>query len=135
MPKNRQGRINEEVRNALSEALRSIKDPRVSGIVSILRCEVTNDMRYCKMYVSVMGSDEEQQDAIKGLKSASGFLRHELAEKVSLRYTPQIVVVHENSISYGVKISKIINGFTYGSDNGSGVSDSVSLSNDGRDEN
>lgn len=132
MPKNRQGRINEEVRNALSEAIRSIKDPRVSGLVSILRCEVTSDMRYCKMYVSVLGSEDEQKNAIKGLKSAAGFLRHELAEKVSLRYTPQIIVVYDNSISYGAKISKIINGFTY---NNEDTEPSDSREDDRRDEN
>lgn len=132
MPKNRQGRINEEVRNALSEAIRSIKDPRVSGLVSILRCEVTSDMRYCRMYVSVLGSEDEQKNAIKGLKSAAGFLRHELAERVALRYTPQIVVVYDNSISYGAKISKIINGFTYNSED---TEPSGSQEDDRRDEN
>ena len=109
MPKNRQGRINDEVREALSDALRSIKDPRVSGIVSIIRCEVTGDMRYCKTYISVMGTEEQKKSAMAGLKSASGWLRRELSQRIDLRYTPEVILVADNSIARGAQISEILN--------------------------
>ena len=108
MPKNRQERINDEVRAALSDALRFLKDPRVSGLVSIVRCEVTGDLRYCKTYVSIMGTEEQQKNAMKGLKSACGWLRRELSERVKLRYTPEILLTLDNSISRGVHISEIL---------------------------
>lgn len=129
MPKNRQGRINDEVRAALADALRNIKDPRVSGLVSIVRCEVTPDMRYCKTFVSVLGSDEERKNVIKGLKSAAGWLRRELAMRVSLRYTPEIVIVSDDSISYGARINEIIHSF----ENKPSVGPSPSDCSDGSD--
>lgn len=120
MPKNRQERINDEVRTALSDALRFLKDPRVSGLVSIVRCEVTGDMRYCKTFVSIMGTDEQQKSAMKGLKSACGWLRRELSQRVELRYTPEIILTLDNSISRGAHISKILNNIQSGEKNENG---------------
>jgi len=102
-------RINEEVMRALSDALRSIKDPRVGGLVSITRCEVTRDLRYAKVYVSVFGTDEQKKDAIRGLRSASGYLRGELARRVKLRSLPELIVIPDDSIGYGAHISGILN--------------------------
>lgn len=108
MANNRTGRINEEVLKALSEILRTVKDPRISsGFVSIVHCEVTNDLRWCTVYISVLGEYDEK-DLLKGLKSASGFLRRELAHTLSLRYTPELVFKVDNSIAHGVKISRLI---------------------------
>ena len=108
MAKNRKGRINDEFRAALSEALRRVKDPRVSGLVSILRCEVTGDMRWCKVYVSVLGTPEQQKEAIKGLRSAAGWLRREAGQRVDLRYTPELIIVEDNSISHGIHIAQVL---------------------------
>jgi len=109
MQNSRIDRINEEVMRALAELLRGVKDPRVQrAMLSVIRCEVTNDLRWCKVYISALGN-VDQKDLKKGLKSASGFLRRELAAQVSLRYTPELVFVIDDSIAYGAHIAKMIN--------------------------
>ena len=77
---------------ALAEALRSVKDPRVqNAMVSVVHCDVTNDLRYAKCYISVLGSEQQAKDVMKGLKSAAGWLRREVGRKVQLRYAPELV--------------------------------------------
>ena len=106
---NRKERINEEVLRNLSELLRTVKDPRISSLmISVLRCEVTNDLRWCKVHISVLG-DYDEKSLKKALKSASGFLRVKLAQALSLRYTPELLFSIDDSISHGAKISKMIN--------------------------
>ena len=79
-------RISEEVMKALAETLRSVKDPRVqNAMVSVVHCDVTNDLRYAKCYISVLGSEQQAKDVMKGLKSAAGWLRREVGHKVQLR--------------------------------------------------
>ena len=96
-------RISEEVHKALSESIRSLKDPRVSGgLVSVTRCEVTGDLRYAKVYISVLGGDEKE--ALRGLKSAAGYLRHAVGEKLQLRASPEPVFHIDDSIRYGAQI-------------------------------
>ena len=108
MANNRPGRINDEVMKALSEGLRKIKDPRISdNFLSIVRCEVTKDLRWCTVYISALG-EIDKKELMKGLKSASGFLRRELANMVDLRYTPELVFKIDDSIAHGAKISKLI---------------------------
>jgi ribosome-binding factor A len=109
MARNRIDRISEEVLRALSDAMRTLKDPRIQGLVSITRCDVTGDLRFCKVYVSVLGTEEDKKNAIKGIKSASGYLRREISQRVNLRYTPELIIVPDDSISNGVRISGIIN--------------------------
>ena len=101
MASNRIGRINEEIQRELSEQLRRLKDPRVSqvGMVSITRVDTTGDLRYSKVYISVLDKDQEK-DVLKGLKSASGFLRRELGHSLQLRYT--------ESIAYGAHILEVL---------------------------
>ena len=103
-------RINMEVQRELSEIIRTeIKDPRVSSaMTSIVAVEVTPDLKYCKAYVSVLGSPEAAQAAVAGLKSAVGYIRRELARRVNLRNTPEIRFIVDQSIAYGVKMSKLI---------------------------
>ena len=109
MAGNRNARINEEIMKTLAEVLPTVKDPRLTGcMLSILRCEATTDLRWCKVYISAMG-DFDPKELQKGLKSVSGFLRRELAHRMTLRYTPELVFVLDDSISYGVHISKLIN--------------------------
>ena len=110
MASNRIDRISEEVMKALAEALRNVKDPRVqNGLVSITHCEVTGDLRYAKVYISVFGSDAQAKEVMKGLKSASGWLRREVGHKVQLRYAPELVLHLDSSMTHGAHISQVIN--------------------------
>ena len=109
MASNRIGRINEELRKELSELLRNVKDPRVQGtMISVTRVEATPDLRYAKVYVSFLQEDKAA-DALKGLKSAGGWLRRELGHALQLRYTPELVWELDDSITYGAKMLKLIN--------------------------
>lgn len=101
-------RTNDDIQLALSELLRSIKDPRVNqGMISVTRAESTGDLRYCKVFLSVYGLNDEK-DFKKGLKSASGWLRRELSRRLSLRYTPELIFELDNSIEHGAHINEII---------------------------
>ena len=90
MASNRIGRINEEIQRELAELIRSLKDPRVQTMISITRVDTTPDLRYSKIYVSVL-EEARSQDALRGLKSAGGWLRRELGSRLQLRYTPELV--------------------------------------------
>ncbi len=108
MPSNRIGRINEEVMRELAQLLPTVKDPRLGGgLLSIVRCEVTNDLRWCKVYLSTLGQFDEKE-LKKGLKSCSGYLRRELAHSLSLRYTPELVFVLDDSIQEGAHINQLL---------------------------
>ena len=94
MANNRIDRISEMVGRALAEAIRSVKDPRVSdAFVSVTHCEVTNDLRYAKVYISVMGPDAQAAEVMKGLKSAAGWLRRVMRRNLSLHWTIRLRVV------------------------------------------
>jgi len=108
MAGNRIGRINEEMLRELSELIRTVKDPRVSGLVSITRVETTNDLRYAKVFVSVLGNQGDGREVLKGLKSASGFLRREVAKAVQLRNTPELTFELDESISRGARIFDLL---------------------------
>ena len=109
MPSNRIGRINEEIQRELSAQIRRLKDPRVSqtGMVSITRVDTTGDLRYCRVYVSVLDKNQEK-DVLKGLKSAGGFLRRELGGALGLRYTPELLFEADDSIAYGAHILELL---------------------------
>ena len=105
----RGGRVNSDVQRVISHILEfELKDPRVSSFVSVVKCDVTNDLKECKCYVSVLGSEEEMESTLKGLNSASGFVRKRLAESLNLRYTPEVKFIMDKSIEYGVMMSKKI---------------------------
>ena len=109
MASNRINRINEEIQKSLSDALRTVKDPRVSGtMISITRVETTPDLRYTKVYVSFL-QNEKAEGAMKGLKSAGGYLRREVASDLKLRYTPELMWALDDSITYGAKLLELIN--------------------------
>lgn len=109
MAHNRIDRISEEVHRALCDAMRTLKDPRIQGLVSITRCDVTGDLHFCKVYVSILGTEEDKKSAMQGIKSALGYLRREVSQRVDLRYTPQLIIIPDDSIQNGVRISGIIN--------------------------
>ena len=109
MASNRINRINEEIQKSLAQSLRSVKDPRVAdALISITRVETTPDLRYTKVYVSILQEDKAA-DAMKGLKSAAGFLRRQLGSDVRLRCVPEIVWALDDSIVYGAKLLELIN--------------------------
>jgi ribosome-binding factor A len=118
MASNRIGRINEEIQKELASLLRSLKDPRVQNtMISITRVETTPDLRYAKVYVSFLEEDKAN-DALKGLKSAGGYLRRELGRALNLRYTPELVWALDDSITYGAKMLKLINSLEVGNNDG-----------------
>ena len=109
MASNRILLINEEIQKELSSLLRSVKDPRVQDVmISITRVETTPDLRSTKVYVSFL-QEEKAADAMKGLKSAAGFLRRQLGSNLRLRYAPEIVWALDDSITYGAKMLNLIN--------------------------
>ena len=109
MASNRIGRINEEIQKELASLIPNLKDPRVQGtMISITHVETTPDLRYAKVYASFLQEDKAA-DALKGLKSAGGWLRRELGRALQLRYTPELVWELDDSITYGAKMLKLIN--------------------------
>jgi len=108
MAGNRIARTNEDIQRVISSLLRSVKDPRVNqGLISVTGVDTTGDLRYCKVYLSVMGLKDEKE-LRRGLKSASGWLRRELGESLSLRYTPELIFELDHSIEHGARINRMI---------------------------
>ena len=108
MSSNKIARINDDIQRVVSAKLREIKDPRVQqGMISVTRVETTGDLRYAKVWLSVYGMENEKEFR-RGLKSASGWLRKELASSMSLRYTPELVFELDHSIEYGAHINELI---------------------------
>ena len=107
MASNRIGRINEEIQRELADLLRTLKDPRVQAMISVTRVETTGDIRYAKVYISVLEKDRSR-DVLKGLKSAGGFLRREIGNRLQLRYTPELVFELDDSIEHGAHIFDLI---------------------------
>lgn len=107
-------RINMEVQRELSEIIRTeVKDPRLSAaMTTVVSAEVTADLKYCKAYISVLGSEEASKAVLEGLNSAVGYIRKELARRVNLRNTPEIRFVLDQSIEYGVNMSRLIDDVT-----------------------
>ncbi|MBQ7491630.1 MAG: 30S ribosome-binding factor RbfA [Clostridia bacterium] len=108
MASNRINRINEEIQKELSSLFRTLKDPRVQGgMVTVTHVDTTSDLRYCRVFVSVLNKTQEA-DVIKGLKSAAGYLRRELGAAIQLRYTPELQFVADDSIEYGAHILEML---------------------------
>lgn len=106
-------RVNTEVQRELSNIIRSgIKDPRVAPWTSVVAVSVAPDLKTCKAYISVLGDKKAQEDTVKGLKSAEGYIRRELARGLNMRNTPEITFVLDQSIEYGVNMSKKISEVT-----------------------
>lgn len=102
-------KINDEVRRVLAQIISGgVKDRRISPMTSVLAVEVAPDLKTCKVWVSVYGDDEKKRETMEGLTSASGFIRGELARRVNLRNTPQLTFILDDSIAYGVEMSRRI---------------------------
>ena len=100
-------RISEEVRHAIDAIIRGMNDPRVTGTYAVTRADVTRDLRYAKVYVSVL-EDDKADEMIKALKKAAGYIRHELGLRVDLRYTPEILFERDRNIAYGGHIAQVL---------------------------
>ena len=102
-------RLNEEVKKELSNILRGgIKDPRIHPFTSVVAVEVAPDLKTCKVFISVLGDSKNQQDTLKGLKSAEGYIKSQLAKSLNLRNTPKLIFTVDQSIEYGVRMSHLI---------------------------
>lgn len=102
-------RISEEVKKVVSELIfNGLKDPRINSMTTITNVEVTRDLRFAKIYVSVLGNKEEKENTIKGLESAKGFIRKEIGKKIDLRYVPEPIFYLDESIEQGIYMSKLI---------------------------
>lgn len=106
----RGGRINEEFKREISSLIQNdIKDPRLTAMISVTDVKVTKDLRYAKVYVSIFAkNEEEKKENLEALKSAAGFVRREIAQRINLRYSPQILFEIDDSIDYGMKIDSLI---------------------------
>jgi len=109
MNNKRLNRISEEVKKVVSELIfNGLKDPRVSNMTTITNVEVTRDLRFAKIYVSVLGNKEEKENTISGLESAKGFIRKEIGSRIDLRYAPEPLFYLDESIEQGIYMSKLI---------------------------
>jgi len=102
----RLGKATEDIRRELSDILRSVKDPRVSGLLSIVKIDLSGDMSYCKVYVSSLEGMESTRQSVKGLTSAQGYIRRELGMRLHTRKTPELRFIADDSIEISAKISK-----------------------------
>ena len=110
MPSHKIERTTEDIRRELTAIFRELKDPRVSGaFLSIVRVEVTNDLSYCTVYVSAIEGLDRAREAVKGLKSAGGFIRRDLGHRLRLRHVPELIFNATDSIEYSANISRILN--------------------------
>lgn len=106
-------RINGEVQRVLAEIIRGeIKDPRICAMTSVVSVDVAPDLKTCKAYISVLGNEQERLDTLAGLKSAEGFIKNRIAKTINLRNTPEITFIMDQSIEYGVNMSKLIDEVT-----------------------
>jgi ribosome-binding factor A len=102
-------RISEEFKREISDIIKNdIRDPRIAEFTSIISVDVTKDLRYAKVFVSILGDEKQKNDTLAGLKSAAGYIRKEMGRRVQLRYTPEIIFELDNSIEHGIYISKLI---------------------------
>lgn len=117
MNNKRVSRISEEIRKVVSELLLTdLKDPRINSMTSVTEVEVTNDLSYAKIYISVLGSEKEKEETLKGLNSAKGFVRKEISKTLSIRHTPMPLFVLDESIERGMHLSQLIDKVNTGND-------------------
>lgn len=112
MPSFKIGRAASDIQRELSDLFRELKDPRISKLLSIIKIDLSADMSYATVYVSAIEGQEKTVESVKGLKSAAGYLRRELGLRLSLRKTPELRFVADNSIEHSAHISKIIDSFS-----------------------
>lgn len=110
MSVNRSSRLSEEIKRTIASVLQNgIKDPRIPMLTSVTDVEVTKDLKYAKVYVSVYGEGDVKNKCLEGLKSSAGFIRREIGANIKMRHIPELIFELDNSIEYGVHISEILN--------------------------
>ena len=102
-------RINDEIKEQTAILIRDLKDPRLSGLITVIKADTTQDLKYCKIYVSIMGSEEDKENSISALKNAQGFIKKQLAHNVNLRQTPQLSFILDDSLDHSMRIQEILN--------------------------
>ena len=106
---NRMNRVNDEISKEIGNVIHGeLKDPRIGTIVSVTKTDTSADLKYCKVYVSVLGDEKVKKDTMEALKHASGFLRKRVAEIINLRFTPELILIPDESMEYGARMSKLI---------------------------
>ncbi|MCI1931509.1 MAG: 30S ribosome-binding factor RbfA [Clostridia bacterium] len=114
-------RVNDEITKEIADIIRTeVKDPRIKSMTSVLRVETTSDLKYCKVYISVLGNDEEKESVMSGIKNAGGFIRHLLAERINLRNTPELIFKLDDSVEYAIKMEKLIKEISHESSGNNG---------------
>lgn len=109
MTKYRSGRINEEMKRQLSDIIRNeLNDPRITAMVSITKVDVTKDLKYAKVFVSLFGSEEQKENTMAALKSSLGYLRREVGHRIDLRITPELIIEIDNTIEHGMHIDALL---------------------------
>ena len=111
MPGFKLGRVTSDIKMALADILREVKDPRVSKLLSIVKLDVSGDMSYAKVYVSAIEGKEKTEESVKALKNAAGYVRRELGAKLKLRKVPELRFIADDSIEVSANISRVISGF------------------------
>ena len=106
---NRVERIQEEYKRELSSIIRTVKDPRLSSMASVVSATVTKDLKYAKVYISVLGTQEEKDGTMQALKSATGYIKREIGNRLNLRCVPHPTFVLDTSIDYGMHINELLN--------------------------
>jgi ribosome-binding factor A len=106
--KNRTGRINEAIKEEMALILRDMKDPRIDMMTSVVKADTSRDLKYCKVYYSVLGDADKKEETKEGLQSAAGFIRKQLAERLNLRVTPELTFIEDDSIEYSVYLEERI---------------------------
>ena len=101
-------RTSEDLKRELTDIIRHVKDPRVSSILTIIKVDLSNDMSHCKIYVSAIEGAEKTRESVEGLKSAAGFIRRELSNRLHLRKCPELHFIPDDSIAYGAQINKML---------------------------
>lgn len=102
-------RINEEIRKEMSAIIHEeLKDPRIAAMTSVTGADTTNDLKYCKISISILGDETQKAKVMEGLKNATGFIRKQLAQRINLRNTPELKFLQDDSLEYGMRMSKLI---------------------------
>ena len=117
MSVDRLSKLSEQIKKEISSIIQNgIKDPRVPLLTSVVAVEVTRDLRYAKVFISVFGDEEKKSECIEGLKSAGGYIRKEVGSRMNIRYIPELVFELDRSIEYGMHIDKVIKEMKKGND-------------------
>lgn len=101
-------RINDELKEQIALLVRELKDHRLATLITVVKADTTSDLKYCKVYVSIMGTDKEKKDSLDALKSASGFIKRELARSVNLRQTPELTFILDTSLDHAMRIDELL---------------------------